>query len=159
MLAGGVNLLRDPRNGRNFEYGGEDPLLAGTIVAAQVRGIQSNHIVSTVKHYALNDQETGRSVLSVEIDDAAARESDLLAFQIAIEQGQPGAVMCSYNRVHEIYACEDRWLLSQVLKGEWKYPGYVMSDWGGVHSTIDAANAGLDQDVYKRQHQGLPRMS
>jgi beta-glucosidase len=146
MLAGGVNLIRDPRNGRNFEYGGEDPLLAGTIVAAQVRGIQSNHIVSTVKHYALNDQETGRTVLNVEIDDAAARESDLLAFQIALEQGQPGAVMCSYNRVHEIYACEDRWLLSQVLKGEWKYPGYVMSDWGGVHSTIDAANAGLDQE-------------
>ncbi len=147
MLAGGVNLLRDPRNGRNFEYGGEDPLLAGTIVAAQVRGIQSNHIVSTVKHYALNDQETGRTVLSVEIDDAAARESDLLAFQIAVEQGQPGAVMCSYNRVHEIYACENRWLLSQVLKGDWKYPGYVISDWGAVHSTIQAANAGLDQEA------------
>src|SRR5471030_2337832 len=146
MLAGGVNLLRDPRNGRNFEYGGEDPLLAGTIVGAQVRGIESNHIVSTVKHYALNDQETGRNILNAEIDDAAARESDLLAFQIAIEQGQPGAVMCSYNRVHGIYACENRWLLSQVLKGDWHYPGYVMSDWGGVHSTIEAANAGLDQE-------------
>ncbi|MGA2562101.1 MAG: beta-glucosidase [Steroidobacteraceae bacterium] len=146
MLAGGVNLLRDPRNGRNFEYGGEDPLLAGTIVGAQVRGIQSNHIVSTVKHYALNDQETGRTVLSAEIDDAAARESDLLAFQFAIEQGQPGAVMCSYNRLHGVYACENRWLLSQVLKGDWHYPGYVMSDWGAVHSTIEAANAGLDQE-------------
>ena len=146
MLAGGVNLIRDPRNGRNFEYGGEDPLLAGTIVGAQVRGIESNHIVSTVKHYALNDQETGRNILNAEIDDAAARESDLLAFQIAIEQGQPGAVMCSYNRVHGIYACENRWLLSQVLKGDWHYPGYVMSDWGGVHSTIEAANAGLDQE-------------
>jgi beta-glucosidase len=146
MLAGGVNLIRDPRDGRNFEYGGEDPLLAGTIVAAQVRGIQSNHVVSTVKHYALNDQETGRMVVNAEIDDAAARESDLLAFQIAVEQGQPGAVMCSYNRVHEIYACESPWLLSQVLKGDWHYPGYVMSDWGGVHSTIEAANAGLDQE-------------
>ncbi|HYP90940.1 MAG TPA: glycoside hydrolase family 3 N-terminal domain-containing protein, partial [Polyangiaceae bacterium] len=97
MLAGGVNLLRDPGNGRNFEYGGEDPLLAGTMVGALVRGIQSNHIVSTVKHFALNDQETGRDVVNVKIDEAAARMSDLLAFQLAIEQGDPGSIMCSYN--------------------------------------------------------------
>jgi beta-glucosidase len=146
MLAGGVNLVRDPRNGRNFEYGGEDPLLAGTIVGAQVRGIQSNHIISTVKHYALNDQETGRMVLNAQIDEAAARESDLLAFEIAIEQGQPGAIMCAYNRVNGVYACENPWLLSQVLKADWHYAGYVMSDWGAVHSTSAAANAGLDQE-------------
>jgi len=146
MLAGGVNLLRDPRSGRNFEYGGEDPLLAGTMVGAEVRGIQSNHIVSTVKHYAFNDQETGRTVLNVELDDAAARQSDLLAFQIAIEQGRPGAVMCSYNRVHAVYACENEALLNGVLKHDFHFPGYVMSDWGAQHSAAEAANAGLDQE-------------
>src|SRR3954470_7960646 len=87
MLAGGVNLLREPGNGRNFEYGGEDPLLAGTMVGAIVRGIQSSHIVSTIKHYAFNDQETGRNSVNVLVGEAAARSSDLLAFQIAIEQG------------------------------------------------------------------------
>jgi beta-glucosidase len=146
MLAGGINLMRDPRNGRNFEYGGEDPWLAASMVAAQIRGIQSNHVLSTIKHYALNDQETSRNSLSVHIDDAAARESDLLAFQLAIEQSKPGAVMCSYNRINGVYSCENDWLLNQVLKTDWGYPGFVMSDWGGTHSTIPAANAGLDQD-------------
>lgn len=145
MLAGGVNLVREPRNGRNFEYGGEDPLLAGTIVGAQIKGIQSNHIISTLKHYALNDQETGRNFLNVEVDDAAARMSDLLAFQIANEQGQPGSVMCSYNRVDGIYACENPYLLNEVLKGDWGFKGFVMSDWGATHSTVQAANNGLDQ--------------
>jgi beta-glucosidase len=156
MLAGGVNLVREPRNGRNFEYAGEDPLLAGTIVGAEVRGIQSNQIIATVKHYALSDQETGRQVLNVEMSDAAARESDLLAFQIAIEQGQPGAVMCAYNRVHGIYACENYWLLTQVLKREWGFPGYVMSDWGAVHSGGPAANAGLDQESAGHPFDRLP---
>ncbi|MGA2025030.1 MAG: glycoside hydrolase family 3 C-terminal domain-containing protein [Steroidobacteraceae bacterium] len=146
MLAGGVNLLREPRNGRNFEYAGEDPLLAASIVAAQVRGIQSNHIVSTIKHYALNDQETGRTQLSVQIEQGQARQSDLLAFEIAIERAEPGAIMCAYNRVYTVYACENPWLLSGVLKGDWHYPGYVMSDWGAMHSTVEAANAGLDQE-------------
>ncbi len=88
MLAGGVDLLREPRNGRNFEYGGEDPLLAGTMVGAEIAGIQSNHIISTIKHYALNDQETGRKGHDARIDPAAARMSDLLAFQFAIERGE-----------------------------------------------------------------------
>jgi beta-glucosidase len=146
MLAGGINLMRDPRNGRNFEYGGEDPWLAANMVAAQIRGIQSNHVLSTIKHYALNDQETSRNSLSVHIDDASARMSDLLAFQLAIEQSHPGAVMCAYNRINGDYSCESDWLLNKVLKSDWAYPGFVMSDWGGTHSTIPAANAGLDQD-------------
>ncbi len=145
MLAGGVNLTRDARNGRNFEYGGEDPLLAGTMVGEQIRGIQSNHIIATVKHYAFNDQETGRNILDVKIADAAGRMSDLLAFQIAIEKGDPGSVMCSYNRVNGDYACENDYLLNQVLKRDWGYKGYVMSDWGATHSTIPAALRGLDQ--------------
>lgn len=146
MLAGGVNLARDPRNGRNFEYAGEDPLLAGTIVGAEIAGIQSNHIIATTKHYALNDQEYGRNVLSSTIDQKAAHMSDLLAFEIAIERGHPGSVMCAYNRVNTVYSCENAWLLNDVLKGEWHFPGYVMSDWGAVHSTVQAANAGLDQE-------------
>ena len=145
MLAGGADLQRDPRNGRNFEYAGEDPLLTGVMVGAQIRGIQSNHVISTLKHFAYNDQETGRFIADVKIDDPAGRMSDLLGFQIAIERGNPGSVMCSYNRLHGTYACENDFLLNKVLKGDWGYKGYVMSDWGGTHSTIPAALAGLDQ--------------
>ncbi|WP_114953166.1 beta-glucosidase [Sphingosinicella terrae] len=145
MLAGGVNLSREPRNGRNFEYGGEDPLLAGTIVGAHVAGIQSNHIISTIKHFAVNDQETGRDWVNVVIEDAPARMSDLLAFQIAIERADPGSIMCAYNQVNGAFSCESPYLLTQVLRQDWNWPGYVMSDWGAVHSTVQAANTGLDQ--------------
>lgn len=144
LLAGGVNLTREPRCGRNFEYLGEDPLLAGVLCGASIRGIQSRHIVSTIKHFALNSQETGRMVLSANIDEAAFRESDLLAFRIAIEIGDPGSVMCAYNRVGGTYASEHAWLLTDVLRGDWGYKGWVMSDWGAVHS-LAAAGAGLDQ--------------
>jgi len=146
MLAGGVNLAREPRNGRNFEYGGEDPLLAGTIVGAQIAGIQSNHIISTVKHYAINDQETDRNAGNSVIDPKAARLSDLLAFEIALEKGNPGSVMCSYNRVNGPFACENPWLLRDVLRRDWGFKGYVMSDWGAVHSTAPSIAAGLDQE-------------
>jgi beta-glucosidase len=146
MLAGGVNLVREPRNGRNFEYGGEDPLLAGLMVGAQIRGIQSNAIVSTIKHYALNSQENGRFVLNARIGEADARTSDLLAFQFAIEDSDPHSVMCAYNRVNGDYACENDFLLNKVLKQDWGYKNYVMSDWGAVHSSAKAVNAGLDQE-------------
>ncbi len=146
MLAGGVNLLREPRNGRNFEYAGEDPLLAGTIVGEEVRGIQSNHVIATMKHYALNDQATSQSNLDAKISDAGARMSDLLAFQFVNETGHPGSVMCSYNIVNGHHSCENAWLLNDVLKTDWGYTGYVMSDWGATHSTVASANAGLDQD-------------
>lgn len=144
MLVGGVNLVRDPRAGRNFEYLGEDPLLAGMLVGGQIAGVQSNNIIATIKHFALNDQETGRNVVSVEMDEAAMRESDLLAFQIGIEKGDPGSVMCAYNRVNGIYTCEHPFLLNDVLRRDWGFKGYVMSDWGAVHST-EAILAGLDQ--------------
>jgi beta-glucosidase len=145
MLAGGVNLQRDPRNGRNFEYAGEDPLLAGTMVGQAVKGIQSNHLISTVKHFAVNSQETGRFHLDARISDEAARMSDLLAMQIVIEQADPGSVMCAYNRLNGPYSCESNYLLNEVLKQDWGFKGWVMSDWGAVHSTIPAANNGLDQ--------------
>ena len=144
LLAGGANLVRDPRNGRNFEYLGEDPLLTGVMAGASIRGIQSNGIVSTTKHLALNAQETGRQVLDAVIDPAALRESDLLAFQIAVERGRPGAIMCSYNRLNGAYACENPDLLA-IPKREWGWRGWMMSDWGAVHS-VRAANAGLDQE-------------
>ena len=146
LLAGSVNLVREPRNGRNFEYAGEDPLLAGQMVGAQIAGVQSNAIVSTMKHYALNAQETDRSAGNFVIEEGAFRMSDLLAFQIAIERGRPGAVMCAYNLVNAIHACEHPWLLTQVLREEWGWPGYVMSDWGAVHSTAPSVLAGLDQE-------------
>lgn len=146
LLGPGADLVRDPRCGRNFEYGGEDPLLAGTIAGAEIRGIQSQHIIAVLKHFALNNQETGREVLSADIPRGAARESDLLAFEIAIEQGRPGALMCAYNRVNGVYSCENRWLLTDVLKRDWDFEGYVMSDWGAVHSTVGSAVGGLDQE-------------
>lgn len=144
LLAGGVNLMRDPRNGRTFEYLAEDPLLSGELVAAAIRGVQSNGIISTIKHFALNGQETGRKYVDVKIAEGAARESDLLAFQIGIEKGQPGSVMCAYNRVHGEQACASDWLLNKVLKQSWGYKGFVMSDWGAVPG-VEAALGGLDQ--------------
>jgi beta-glucosidase len=144
MLSGGINLAREPRNGRNFEYAGEDPLLAGIMVGALIDGIQSNHIISTIKHFAVNDQESLRTSIDVTIAPEAMRESDLLAFEIAMEQGKPGSVMCSYNLVNGRWACENDYLLNKVLKHDWGFKGFVMSDWGAVHST-GAANDGLDQ--------------
>lgn len=144
LLAGGVNLMRDPRNGRTFEYFSEDPLLSGVLAGNAIAGVQSNHILSTIKHLALNGQETGRQFADVRIGDAAARESDLLAFQLGIEIGRPGAVMCAYNRVLGKQACDSDWLMNQVLKRDWRYPGFVMSDWGAVPHLETALN-GLDQ--------------
>lgn len=144
LLAGGANLARDPRNGRTFEYVSEDPLLTGQLIGWNIAGIQSNEIVSTIKHFALNGQETGRRFVDVLIDDAAARESDLLAFQIGIEIGQPGSVMCAYNRVNGEQGCASSYLLNEVLKDDWGYRGWVMSDWGAVPGLYAAWN-GLDQ--------------
>lgn len=144
LLAGGVNLTREPRCGRNFEYLGEDPLLAGILCGESIRGIQSNGIVATAKHFVLNDQETGRHVVDATIDEAGLRASDLLAFELAIERGAPGAIMTAYNKVNGTYACENTSLLTGVLKGDWSFPGWVMSDWGATTS-VGSAAAGLDQ--------------
>ena len=146
LLGGAANLIRDPRGGRIFEYFSEDPLVTGLMAGSAIAGAQSRGLVSTIKHFALNDQETDRVVLDVQIDPATARESDLLAFEIGIEHGRPGAVMCAYNQINGVYSCENDWLLNQVLKDDWRYPGFVMSDWGAVHSTVRSALAGLDQE-------------
>ncbi|MGC8760986.1 MAG: glycoside hydrolase family 3 C-terminal domain-containing protein [Bryobacteraceae bacterium] len=146
-LGGGINLTREPRNGRNFEYLGEDPLLAGRMIARYLDGKQSQGIVGLLKHYALNDQESGRNFVNVRMPRKGARESDLLAFEIAVREGRPGAIMCSYNLVDGDYACENAWLLIDVLKNEWGFPGFVVSDWGATHSTVKAARNGLDMEM------------
>lgn len=145
FLAGGTNLAREPRNGRNFEYTGEDPLLAGTMAGGLIRGIQSAHMISTMKHFAVNDQESQRTTVDATIAPEAMRVSDLLAFEFAYERGRPASVMCSYNLVNGRWACENDYLLNKVLKQDWGFKGFVMSDWGAVHSTAEAANNGLDQ--------------
>ena len=145
-LGGGVNLAREPRNGRTFEYAGEDPLLAGTMVGNMMKCEQGQHVVGDIKHYALNDQETGRNHVNVLISKRGMQESDLLAFHIAISIANPGAVMCSYNRINADFACENSYTLRDVLKRDWGFKGFVMSDWGGTHSTEKASAAGLDQE-------------
>jgi beta-glucosidase len=145
-LGGGVDITREPRNGRNFEYQGEDPILAGKMMAQFVKGLQSNHVIGDVKHYAFNDQETGRNIGNVLLGKRAARESDLLAFEIAVKEGEPGMVMCSYNKLNGDWACENSYLLTDVLKKAWGFPGFVLSDWGGTHTTTKAALAGLDNE-------------
>src|SRR5215813_4974907 len=121
QLAGGINLARDPRNGRNFEYYGEDPYHSAVFAAEQVNGIQSQQVISTLKHYSLNNNETNRHWLDAIVDPAAHRESDLLAFQIAIERSQPGAIMSGYNKINGAYASGNHHLLNEVLKGAWSY--------------------------------------
>jgi beta-glucosidase len=145
-LGGGVNLTRDPRNGRTFEYMGEDPVLAGTMVGNRIKCEQAQYVIGDIKHFALNDQESGRNEVNVVIGDRAMRESDLLAFHIGIEIGHPGAVMCSYNAVNGDFDCENKHLLTDILKDDWKFPGFVLSDWGGTHSTVKASAAGLDNE-------------
>ncbi|MGA2131108.1 MAG: glycoside hydrolase family 3 C-terminal domain-containing protein [Bryobacteraceae bacterium] len=146
-LGGGVNLTREPRNGRIFEYKGEDPILAGKLVGAEMKALQAQGIIGDIKHYAMNDQENGRSYVNVNADKRAMRESDLLAFEIGVKESGAGAVMCSYNLVNGDYACENNYLLNEVLKKDFGFQGFVISDWGGTHSTTKAVLAGLDMEM------------
>jgi beta-glucosidase len=165
-----VNLARDPRSGRTFEAEGEDPVLAGTIVAAQIRGIQSQKVASDVKHFAFNNEEQYRGTQSSNVDPRTMRELELRAFQIAIAQGHPAAVMCSYNLVNGTPACENRFLLDTVLKGDWGFPGWVMSDWWACTPPLTfvvsdfctaqrASAAGLDQEQPGPIFYGAPMLA
>ena len=145
-LGGGTNITREPRNGRTFEYQGEDPILAGTLVGNRIKCEQAQHVLGDIKHYAVNDQESGRDEVNVIISKRALQESDLLAFKIGIAIGNPSAVMCSYNAVNGDFACENKYLLTDVLKKEWGFPGFVVSDWWATHSTVKASAAGLDNE-------------
>ncbi|WP_175890850.1 glycoside hydrolase family 3 C-terminal domain-containing protein [Burkholderia cepacia] len=145
-LGGGVNLAREPRNGRTFEYMGEDPVLAGTLSAARTQATQAQKVIATIKHFAFNDQETNRMTIDSVVDERTMREAELLAFEIGVKDGQPGNVMCSYNKLNGVYACENPYLLTTVLKNEWGFKGVVQSDWGATHSTVAAVQAGLDEE-------------
>ncbi|HXY39598.1 MAG TPA: glycoside hydrolase family 3 C-terminal domain-containing protein, partial [Vicinamibacteria bacterium] len=146
-LGGNVNLAgREPRCGRTFETKGEDPVLAGRIAGAHLKAIQDQHVIAGVKHFALNDQETGRTTADVRVDERSARESDLLAFEVALSGSDAQSVMCSYNLLQSDWACESAFLLDGVLKGDWGFRGFVMSDWDATHTTAKAAQAGLDQE-------------
>jgi len=145
-LGGGVNITREPRNGRTFEYQGEDPVLAGTLVGNRIKCEQAQHVIGDIKHYAVNDQESGRNEVDSIISKRAMRETDLLAFEIGITIGNPQAVMCSYNSINGDYACENKYTLTDILRKDWKFKGFVLSDWGGTHSTVKASAAGLDNE-------------
>jgi len=146
-LGGNVNMTgREPRDGRTFETKGEDPILAGRINAAHLKAIRAQYVLAGIKHYALNDEETGRTTADVQLDDRSARESDLLAFEIGVKDSGVQSVMCSYNLLNGVHACENSYLLNTVLKGDWAFPGFVMSDWDATHSTVNAALNGLDQE-------------
>jgi beta-glucosidase len=145
-LGGGVNLTREPRNGRTFEYQGEDPLLAGTLVGNRIKCEQAQHVIGHIKHYVMNDQEDGRDEVNVIISKRAMQETDMLAFHIGIGIGNPAAVMCSYNAINGDYACQNKYTLTDVLKKDWAFKGFVVSDWGGTHSTVKSSAAGLDNE-------------
>jgi beta-glucosidase len=145
VLGGGANLTSEVRNGRNYEYYAEDPWLTGVMAAEAVNGIQSGGVISTLKHYAANNFEHDRHWQDAIVDPPGLREAELLGFQIAIERSQPGAIMCGYSRLNGDALCGHQWLLNQLLKQDWGYKGWVMSDWGAVPSW-NFALKGLDQE-------------
>src|SRR4051812_18814267 len=147
QLAPNVNIARFPMNGRNSEAFGEDPYLSGRTGVAEIKGIQDNPVIATVKHYALNNHEVNRMTVSSDADSRTIHEIYTPAFEAAVHQGNVGSVMCSYNRINGPYACENGPMLNGILKTEFGFTGFVMSDWGGTHSTVDAAINGLDQEM------------
>ncbi|MCW2991950.1 MAG: bglX, partial [Solirubrobacterales bacterium] len=146
LLGPAMNINRIPMNGRNFEYFGEDPFLSSRIAVAETRGVQTEPVVATIKHYAANNQETDRMTVSAEVDERTLREIYLPAFEAAVKEGHAGSVMCAYNRVNGAYACQNPELLTKILKSEWGFDGWVMSDWLATHTTQEAVLAGLDQE-------------
>ncbi|MEV0669617.1 glycoside hydrolase family 3 C-terminal domain-containing protein [Mycobacterium sp. NPDC050441] len=147
LLGPGVNIKRDPRCGRNFEYYSEDPLLSGTLGAAWVRGVQGRGVGASLKHFAANNAEHDRMRASSDVDLRTLREIYLRSFEIAVRQGRPWTVMCSYNRINGVHAAENTWLLTTVLRDEWGFDGVVVSDWGAVADRPAAVAAGLDLEM------------
>ena len=147
ILGPGVNMKRDPRGGRNFEYFSEDPVLAGQLAAAFIEGIQSQGVGTSLKHFAVNNQEFARMYYSSELDERTLREIYLPAFEIAIQQAKPWTVMCSYNPVNGVYAAENPYLLRQILQEEWGFEGFVVSDWGAVNDRPAGVRAGLHLEM------------
>lgn len=146
LLGPGVNMYRTPLNGRNFEYMGEDPFLAGKMVVPYIKGVQSNGVAACVKHFALNNQETERHGVNVNVDDRTLYEIYLPAFKAAVQEGQAWAIMGSYNKYKGEHCCHNQYLLNDILRKEWGFEGVVVSDWGGVHDTRQAIFNGLDME-------------
>ncbi|WP_207455298.1 glycoside hydrolase family 3 C-terminal domain-containing protein [Herbiconiux sp. SYSU D00978] len=147
LLGPGVNIKRSPLCGRNFEYYSEDPLLSGALGAAHVRGQQGAGVGASVKHFAANNQETERMRVSADVDDRTLREIYLPAFERIVTEANPATVMCSYNKINGVYSSENRWLLTDLLRGEWGFAGAVVSDWGAVSDRVAALAAGLDLEM------------
>ena len=150
LLAPAFNVARTPLCGRTYEYFSEDPFLNAQLAVAAVKGIQSQHVSACVKHFVLNNQETNRGIVNVEISERALREIYLPAFKASIEKGDAWSIMSAYNKVRGTYCSENAYLLDSILKGEWGFKGVVISDWGGTHSTVNAANNGLDIEMGSR---------
>jgi len=153
-LGGTANLIREPRNGRNFECLSEDPILLGKMLGRLLKGTQDQGVIGNINRYAVNDQETGRFRANVILDERSLQETDLLAFEIAIKDSGVGTVMCSYNLVNGVYACENSHLLNDILKKTWGFHGWVLTDWGANHSSVKSALAGLDQEMPTGHHFG-----
>lgn len=147
LLGPGVNIKKNILCGRNFEYFSEDPVLAGELAAAYIRGLEEKGVAACLKHFAANNQEKYRTEINVEVDERTLREIYLKAFEIAVKKGDPTAVMCAYNKVNAIWCSENRHLLTDILKDEWGYKGFVISDWGAVHDSCRAVAAGLDYQM------------
>lgn len=144
LLGPGVNIKKNILCGRNFEYLSEDPVLAGELCAAFINGLEENGVGTSLKHFAVNNQEKYRTETSVEIDERTLREIYLKPFEIAVKKSKPASVMCAYNKVNAIWCSENKFLLTEILKEEWGYEGFVVSDWGAVHDVCRVINAGLD---------------
>ena len=147
LLGPAVNIKRSPLCGRNFEYLSEDPYLAGELAASYVNGVQSQNVGTSIKHFAANNQENERMSVSAEVDERTLREIYFPAFETAVKKAQPWTVMCSYNRLNGTYASEHKWLLTDVLRNDWGFEGYVMSDWGAVRDRVKGIIAGMDLEM------------
>ena len=147
LLGPAVNIKRSPLCGRNFEYFSEDPFLAGKMCTAHIQGVQSKNIGTSIKHFALNSQEHRRMSSSSDADERTIREIYFPAFEMAVKKAQPWTVMCSYNRINGVYASENPWLLTDVLRTEWGFEGYTVSDWGAVSDRVAGVAAGLDLEM------------
>ena len=147
VLGPGANIKRNPLGGRNFEYFSEDPLLSGKMAGAEIRGLQDNNISACLKHFALNNQENYRFMGNSIVDNRAIREIYLKSFEIALKEGKPDSVMCSYNKINGVYSCQNKWLLDDVLRKEWGFNGVIMTDWGATHDRVEMLKSTLDLEM------------
>ncbi len=157
LLGPGANMKRSPLCGRNFEYFSEDPFLAGEMAASLIQGVQSRGVGTSLKHFAVNNQEFQRFTMSAEVDERSLREIYLAAFEKAVKQARPWTVMCSYNKINGTYGSEHHYLLTEILKNEWGFEGFVVSDWGAVHDRLASLKAGLDLEMPGPQERRSPR--